>query len=464
MTRREFARAATGLCAIPAISLTTVPATAAAPNLFVRKSVKDLKPADWKVFDEVVQTMKDKGTWNKIADLHATSCPHKNWFFLPWHRAYLYFFEMHARAITKHKSFTLPYWDWSDPKQRKIPTEFTKGALKHEKRVAANLAKEINNNKVGTNAMQHIFVSALFTSFGGKADKDEQNLMVAGIRGTLESGPHTAIHDYVGLGRGNTPDGDMRDKNAAYDPIFWVHHANVDRIWAKWCNEKPSSGTSREWPADEESKWFTTPLKFKFGDGDGEKVVKDTLSTVDLDYTYDEFGENPVKSVVVFPKVKSASTIQSEEKLLASFTDQKPEWSTKILLNKDLIDGLKKYRERGADAQIPGEVRLRLEFASTPARGGDLRVFVNNPKANRKTQPDDPSSVGYISFFPDWHGKHDHRKNESAYLVISEALLRTEFTPNSDRPLLLTCIADDLVEKGGELQISRIDLEVIQPK
>lgn len=21
---------------------------------------------------------------------------------------------------------------------------------------------------------------------------------------------------------------------AAFDPIFWVHHANVDRLWASW--------------------------------------------------------------------------------------------------------------------------------------------------------------------------------------------------------------------------------------
>jgi tyrosinase len=38
---------------------------------------------------------------------------------------------------------------------------------------------------------------------------------------------HNAIHGYVG--------GDMSDPNlAAYDPIFYPHHSNIDRIWAIW--------------------------------------------------------------------------------------------------------------------------------------------------------------------------------------------------------------------------------------
>jgi len=38
---------------------------------------------------------------------------------------------------------------------------------------------------------------------------------------------HNYIHGYVG--------GDMSDPNlAAYDPIFFPHHSNIDRIWAIW--------------------------------------------------------------------------------------------------------------------------------------------------------------------------------------------------------------------------------------
>ncbi|KAL0576037.1 hypothetical protein V5O48_005944 [Marasmius crinis-equi] len=42
----------------------------------------------------------------------------------------------------------------------------------------------------------------------------------------LEQGPHGALHNLIG--------GDMRPHDAPNDPIFYMHHANIDRVWAKW--------------------------------------------------------------------------------------------------------------------------------------------------------------------------------------------------------------------------------------
>ena len=67
----------------------------------------------------------------------------------------------------------------------------------------------------------------------------------------MDIAPHGAIHDYVGLGNDTT--GLLRFNNsitgsvtpfglmgwvptAAFDPIFWTHHANVDRLWQQWTN------------------------------------------------------------------------------------------------------------------------------------------------------------------------------------------------------------------------------------
>ena len=48
-------------------------------------------------------------------------CPHGNWWFLPWHRAYLYYFERVLRWAAEDPTLTLPYWDYSDPEQRELP-------------------------------------------------------------------------------------------------------------------------------------------------------------------------------------------------------------------------------------------------------------------------------------------------------------------------------------------------------
>ena len=45
---------------------------------------------------------------------------HGSWWFLAWHRAYLYFHERILGALIGDPTFALPYWDWDsctdDPK------------------------------------------------------------------------------------------------------------------------------------------------------------------------------------------------------------------------------------------------------------------------------------------------------------------------------------------------------------
>jgi hypothetical protein len=47
-----------------------------------------------------------------------------------------------------------------------------------------------------------------------------------GFRTALEGGPHATPHNYIGA--------TMTTMHAPDDPIFFLHHANVDRIWAIW--------------------------------------------------------------------------------------------------------------------------------------------------------------------------------------------------------------------------------------
>src|SRR5262249_31040530 len=63
--------------------------------------------------------------WDQFAVAHAQHCTqggplqvHWSWFFLPWHRAFLFFLERHlAHVLTTvfkedGSRFALPYWDW----------------------------------------------------------------------------------------------------------------------------------------------------------------------------------------------------------------------------------------------------------------------------------------------------------------------------------------------------------------
>ena len=72
-----------------------------------------------------------------------------------------------------------------------------------------------------------------------------------------------------------------------YDPIFWLHHCNVDRLWSEWMRRHQNG-----MPAD------ATFRNEKFGDfvdASGQAVTSMTvtqlLDTTNLGYRYPEGAE-----------------------------------------------------------------------------------------------------------------------------------------------------------------------------
>ena len=71
-------------------------------------------------------------------DKFRSQCQHNCWYFLPWHRWYLYYFEQIARATLTElvaadtfvgrkdiaSSWALPYWNYAKPGFDKFPVEF----------------------------------------------------------------------------------------------------------------------------------------------------------------------------------------------------------------------------------------------------------------------------------------------------------------------------------------------------
>jgi tyrosinase len=78
------------------------------------------------------------------------------------------------------------------------------------------------------------------------------------IAGALELTPHGAVHNTVG-GRG----GLMTSlRTSPGDPIFWLHHANLDRLWEVWLGRPdPSDPMVRTNPADD--RWRDFEFDFR---------------------------------------------------------------------------------------------------------------------------------------------------------------------------------------------------------
>jgi tyrosinase len=176
-------------------------------------------------------------------DRRVGPCEHGSELIWPWHRAFLYYFENLLRdadpnnADTPTKDVTLAYWDWT-----KSPTgssgyprayESPASPLFHAGRNVWNAG---NPPPLFTDADIGLTLSDWYL-FGGTTSGP----------GQLEFRTHNDGHSlYVG--------GDMAfPAISVKDPIFWAHHANLDRQWDLWqqrysINPAQQTATLRGWP------------------------------------------------------------------------------------------------------------------------------------------------------------------------------------------------------------------------
>jgi tyrosinase len=83
-------------------------------------------PTSWRHLAAIHGIRIPRSSWPRGATWR--ECQHSSWFFLPWHRIYLHYFESVVRrtivALGGPGDWALPYWDYSDPQRpdvRKLP-------------------------------------------------------------------------------------------------------------------------------------------------------------------------------------------------------------------------------------------------------------------------------------------------------------------------------------------------------
>jgi tyrosinase len=135
--------------------------------------------------------------------------------FLPWHRDYLLKMETKLRA-RKPNAF-VPYWDWTQPGVPAFIVAFKpslNGLVDH---TGTGVPSHMDNNRtVPGGAVSN---AGEIQTILNAADYDEMTQR-------LEGGPHNRGHRMLG-----SP---MTTFGSPTDPIFWMHHAMVDRVWSQW--------------------------------------------------------------------------------------------------------------------------------------------------------------------------------------------------------------------------------------
>jgi tyrosinase len=211
--------------------------------------------------------------WHHVAMMTPTppdgtvdrNAAHKGPVFCPWHRFMLRQLELNLQRVLQDNTFGLPYWDWAadgelpvdQQTQSKLWTADGIGgsgspvstgpfvfesADRKSFRVRVETGPDLKLRQVNRGLRRrladdvrdlptkaHTSQVIAIEPYDGEPWTTESN---TGFRNRLEgwtpNAPalHNRVHVWVG--------GDMSPASSPNDPVFFLNHCNVDRIWEAW--------------------------------------------------------------------------------------------------------------------------------------------------------------------------------------------------------------------------------------
>lgn len=453
----------------------------------------------------------DQRNWVNQALIHNNHCPHGNWYFLPWHRAYLYYFERICRKYSGNASFALPYWNWTSSPT--IPAVFWDGASGScaapcpptsvstptnplfDCSRAITSSDAVSSAFVGTAVMESILEEPNFFNFASYQATGQRDF--AGY-GRLEGTPHNNVHGFIG--------GYMGAFCSPIDPVFWTHHCMIDACWVNW-------NITRGNPNTNDSNWFNFHL-VDFVDENNSPVdilIVDTLLYPILAYRYEpsQMGttvaqtpaSQPVKAsladdfttTTVFANefaIDDAEGVplnrklsKSETKTLVNFLKKgapvKLEYTNRYELARELnvevgrpvtaSIKIEPDKVRAAlDVQTRNRLYLTIGGISMPKRSDEfVRVFLNKPDASADTPLSDPHYAGSFAFFVDEHGMHGKSSPGAGFVVDTTEALRklnqaSALSENVDVQLV-PMLYERRKPEGEQFTVQKLELGIAPP-
>jgi tyrosinase len=174
-------------------------------------------------------------------------------YFLPWHRAYLSYLELHLKQNSNDPTVTIPYWDWSSNQSRSegVPKAYDEEKMPNGE---ANPLKTFNVKIPSYPRPPDDQFTKRYPGNPSELPTDEQVQDIIHNDNNFDDfildlqEIHDAVHGWFSLGADRDADppqfGDMGAVGwSSYDPIFYAHHCMIDRIWYLWQLEHgPTTG------------------------------------------------------------------------------------------------------------------------------------------------------------------------------------------------------------------------------
>ena len=322
-------------------------------------------------------------------------CQHQTWYFLPWHRGYVAAMEsIIAKKVVDlggPADWALPYWNYSEsqtanPDARNIPPAFrdpfnpdgSNNALWAPRNTNAAGSVGLRDADVALGALNEpVFTPP--SNFGSGFGGGRTGFNHFGSRsdtGALENIPHNVVHVRIG--------GWMADPNTAgFDPIFWLHHCNIDRLWQEWIANSHTNPNEAAW---------LSGVSFPMHDGNGNAFTftsanMQNTTQVLHGYVYDTLPAAPEAVVASAEGTLEMAQIDPE---LAGASDA----PTPLDDDRTRAPVTMRPRTESAGAAAPSKVYLRLENVTGAGVPSDYDVLVDLDNDGQ-----DPIMVGILSTF-----------------------------------------------------------------
>jgi tyrosinase len=159
--------------------------------------------------------INNDGTLGQLVDIHSEMhMQHTNARLLPWHRVFVYLFE--EALHNYHPDVCVPYWDWTKPEEQHFPDWLI------------SVLPTVHTPTRTINVIRSPGSEGGLASIAASAPTAMAKTNYGDFSGLI-NGIHGSVHIWVA--------GTMSDASVSpADPVFWMHHANLDRLWWVWYN------------------------------------------------------------------------------------------------------------------------------------------------------------------------------------------------------------------------------------
>lgn len=414
-------------------------------KLRVRRSLTGmpLNDPDLSAYRDFVGIMKKKdpqpGSWLGFANQHGSLqggvkfCPHGDWYFLPWHRAYVLMYETAVQVVTGKTDFAMPYWNWTE--MRQLPTAYSDptyngspNPLFVPNRNTLTGQYALTDALVGQKeVMDKIYEETVFELFGTSRNPSQMDLNPSwvpaggGNQGILERTPHNNVHNNIGAF--------MPSWASPRDPVFMMHHGNIDRIWATWTALGRKNTTDK--------LWLDMPFANNYLKPDGtpySAIVRDLQDISALGYTYDYLPKSDKKTsdpardgrlLAILNSgtgvgVAGVQRLGGANETVASVAAP---LSKKLMLANNTVNSITAPAVNARSLEIFALIRDIKIGDGVKA----IRVFVNHPDLSTQVTESDPHYVTTLSFLGHKGGAahpdgEAHKGLPSAIVDLTETL------------------------------------------